>query len=175
MTPIKQFTGEEIIADVLLEFPEAHEILAAHGIACAGCHINQYESLRDGIIAHYGEEMYMIVINDLNEAAQELKLQPGGKKETKDPVVTDNAKEKILAFQKDADQEGYGFRVEITGFGGNLSYFLDFEKNPDKGDKVVESNRIKIFCDPDSYRLLQNKVIDYKVTDDDEGFKFEKA
>ena len=92
-----QFTGEEIIADVLLDFPTAHEILAAHGIACAGCHINQYETLREGIIAHYGDEMFSTVMRDLNEAAMEMEHEMGSGK--KDPVISDAAKAKIEAFQ----------------------------------------------------------------------------
>lgn len=167
------FTGEEIIADVLLDFPTAHEVLAAHGIACAGCHINQYESLRDGIIAHYGEEMFTVVMNDLNDAAAELGHQVSGDK--KDPVITHNAKEKIIAFQKDSDKIGFGFKIEVIQEYGDPSYFLDFQERPDRGDKVVESNGIRIFCDISSYKWLQNKSIDYKNENDEEGFKFERA
>jgi len=167
------FTGEEIIADVLLDFPTAHEILAAHGIACAGCHINQYESLRDGIIAHYGDEMFETVMRDLNEAADELGHEAGG--ETKDPVITDTAKEKIIAFQQDGGKEGFGFKIEVIQEYGDPSYFLDFQERPDRGDKIVEANGIRIFCDIQSYKWLQNKSIDYKVENGEEGFKFEKV
>ncbi len=168
-----QFTGEEIIADVLMDFPTAHEILAAHGIACAGCHINQYESLKDGVIAHYGDEMFETVMRDLNEAASELGHEVGGDK--KDPVITDVAKQKIIEFQKDGGQEGFGFKIEVIQEYGDPSYFLDFQERPDRGDKVVESNGIRIFCDITSYKWLQNKRIDYKEENGEEGFKFEKV
>ncbi len=167
------FTGEEIIADVLLDFPTAHEILAAHGIACAGCHINQYETLREGISAHYGDEMLVTVMRDLNEAAAELGHEMGTG--VKDPVITDNAKQKILAFQQDGGTQGYGFKIEVVQEFGDPSYFLDFQERPDRGDKVIESNDIKIFCDLSSYKWLQNKVIDYAEENGEEGFKFEKA
>ncbi len=168
-----QFTGDEIIADVLLDFPTAHEVLAAHGIACAGCHINQYETLRDGIIAHYGDEMFVVVMKDLNEAAEELGHEGGGDK--KDPVITDNAKAKILEFQKEGNKEGFGFKIEVIQDYGEPSYFLDFQERPDRGDKVLESNGVRIFCDISSYKWLQNKSIDYKTENGEEGFKFETS
>jgi Fe-S cluster assembly iron-binding protein IscA len=167
-----QFTGEEIIADVLLDFPTAHEILAAHGIACAGCHINQYETLREGIIAHYGDEMFSTVMRDLNEAAMEMEHEMGSGK--KDPVISDAAKAKIEAFQTEGGKQGFGFKIEGVQEDGEPSYFLDFQERPDRGDKVVDSNGIKIFCDTNSYKWLQNKIVDYQQVDGEEGFKFEK-
>jgi Fe-S cluster assembly iron-binding protein IscA len=167
-----QFSGEEIIADVLLDFPTAHEILAAHGIACAGCHINQYETLREGIIAHYGDEMFSTVMRDLNEAAMEMEHEMGSGK--KDPVISDAAKAKIEAFQTEGGKQGFGFKIEVVQEYGEPSYFLDFQERPDRGDKVVDSNGIKIFCDTNSYKWLQNKIVDYQQVDGEEGFKFEK-
>lgn len=166
------FTGEEIIADVLVDFPTAHEILAAHGIACAGCHINQYETLREGIIAHYGDEMFVTVMRDLNEAVDEIGRDTGPKKEV---VITDNAKTKIEAFQEDSGKLGFGFKVEVVQEHGEPSYFLDFQERPDRGDKVVDTNGIKVFCDTNSYKWLLNKKIDYAEENGEEGFKFEKA
>ena len=167
------FSGDEIIADVLLDFPTAHEVLAAHGIACAGCHINQYESLRDGIIAHYGEDMFVVVMKDLNEAAADLGHQASG--DRKDPVITDQAKVKILEFQADSGKSGFGFKIEVIQDYGEPNYFLDFQERPDRGDKIIESNGIRIFCDINSYKWLQNKQVDYKTENGEEGFKFEAA
>ncbi len=175
-TQYRQFSGEEIISDILLEFPEAHEILAAHGIACAGCHINQYETLKDGVIAHYGEDLFWVVIKDLNEAAIELKLALDGERKTTDPEITESAKTKILEFQKEAGKEGFGLRIEVTlNPGSEPNYFLDFEEKPERGDRLIEDKGIKIFCDPDSYRFLQNKRVNYVLLDGEEGFKFESV
>lgn len=173
MTNQPTFTGDEIIADVLLDFPTAHEVLAAHGIACAGCHINQYESLRDGVVAHYGDEMFVVVMKDLNEAAADSGHQVSSDK--KDPVITDTAKQKILEFQRDADKVGFGFKIEVIQDYGEPQYFLDFAERPDRGDKVLESNGIRIFCDINSYKYLQNKQVNYKTENGEEGFKFESV
>lgn len=167
------FTGEEIIADVLMDFPTAHEILAAHGIACAGCHINQYETLQEGIMAHYGDEMFVVVMRDLNEAVDEIGRDGNGEK--KDPIITDAAKNKIEVFQREGDKLGFGFKIEVIQEFGEPRYFLDFQERPDRGDKVIESNGVRIFCDISSYKWLQNKSVDYQVIDGEEGFKFEKA
>jgi len=167
------FTGEEIIADVLMDFPSAHEILAAHGIACAGCHINQYETLQEGIMAHYGDEMFLTVMRDLNEAVDEIGRD--GKGEKKDPIITDAAKAKIEEFQTESDKLGFGFKIEVMQEMGDPSYFLDFQERPDRGDRVVETNGVRIFCDTSSYKFLQNKVVDYQTVGEEEGFKFEKA
>lgn len=169
MTQSNHFTGEEIIADLLLDFPTAHEILAAHGIACAGCHINQYESLKEGVIAHYGDEMFATVLRDLNDAVDEVGRDTGPKK---DPIITDEAKAKIKAFQTEANKEGFGFKIEVIQEYGDPSYFLDFQEHPDRGDKIVESNGVRIFCDIQSFKWLQNKSIDYKTENCEEGFKF---
>ncbi len=169
----QHFTGEEIIADVLMDFPSAHEILAAHGIACAGCHINQYETLREGVVAHYGDEMFVVVMRDLNEAVDEIGRD--GKEEKKDPIITDAAKAKIEVFQRESDKLGFGFKIEVIQERGDPSYFLDFQERPDRGDKIVESNGVQIFCDASSYKWLQNKVVDYQILGEEEGFKFEKA
>ena len=174
-TDLGYFSGEEIIADVLLDFPEAQEILTTHGIACASCHINQYETLRQGIVAHYGEDMYWTIIQDLNEAAEESGLLKGEKSTRPEVVLTEIAKDKIIEFQEDAAQSGFGLKVEVLDNGGDLSYFLDFQDRPDKGDKIIESQGIKIFLNTESDRLLRGKQINYAVTEDDEGFKFEKV
>ena len=46
------FDGSEIIGDILALMPEAAEILSSHGVSCASCHINAYETLKDGILGH---------------------------------------------------------------------------------------------------------------------------
>ena len=172
-SPYKQFSGEEIIADILLEVPESQEVFAAHNIACAGCHVNQYESLKDGVMAHYGEDAFWEIIKDLNEMCQELKIPANQELKKKDPIVTDAAKKQVLAFQAEQKKEGFGLRIEVHQNGEDLSHFLDFEDQPQKRDIVIQTNDIRIFCDPESLRLLKNKQVNYVVEGDEEGFKFE--
>ena len=165
------FTGDEIISDILLSFSEAHEILASHGIACAGCHINQYETLREGVSAHYSPDLFNRVLADLNEAAAEtgeLNLV-----RLPDPIITPSARDKLLEFQVAEDKKGYGLKVEAIDNLGEPNYFLDLQKKPDSGDRVFQSEGIHIFCNLESEKILRGKQINYVITDEDEGFKFE--
>lgn len=164
-----KFTGDEIISDVLLDFPEAQDILAMHGIACASCHINQYETLREGIIAHYGAVAFEQVLGDLNDAAGEVLL------DKPEPFLTPKARDQALAFQSESGQAGYGFRIEVIREEGEVSYFLDFEQKSQDGDKVVESEGIKLFLDPESYKYMRGKKIDFGEKEGEAGFKIEKV
>lgn len=171
---ILQFTGGELISEVLDQMPEAQEVFAAHGLSCAGCYINVYETVEQGVMGHgMSEENLNRLLEDLNEAAKMLELQPG--KVSKNPVLTAFSKEKILEFQKEQASIGHGFKVQVEGKSGDFSYFLDFLEKPEKGDIVIESLGINLFLDQDSLKKLQNHTIDFGVNDNgDEGFKIEK-
>lgn len=165
------FTGDEIISDILLDFHEAQEIMNSHGIACAGCHINQYETLREGVVAHYSQKTFERVLADLNEAAQES--GDIGLQRKKEPIISDLAHKKILEFQTESDQKGWGLKVDAMDNLGDIEYFLDFQQKPDRGDRVFTSQGINIFCSPESEKFLRGKSIDYVIQDEEEGFKFE--
>ena len=165
------FTGDEIISDILLDFYEAQEIMNSHGIACAGCHINQYETLREGVVAHYNQKTFERVLADLNEAAQESGNI--GLQRRKEPIISELAHQKILEFQENGQQKGWGLKVEAIDNLGDISYFLDFQQKPDRGDKVFTSQGISIFCSPESEKFLRGRCINYVIQDDEEGFKFE--
>jgi len=165
------FSGDEIISDILLDFAEAQEIMASHGIACAGCHVNQYETLREGVVAHYDQATFDRLLADLNEASADSGFThlTGAKP----PMLTKAAKQKIDEFQASDDKLGWGLKVDAMDNLGEPNYFLDFQKIPDRGDLTTESEGIKIFYSPESAKWLRNKQINYVVTDEDEGFKFE--
>ena len=165
------FTGDEIISDILLDFHEAQEIMTSHGIACAGCHINQYETLREGVVAHYNQKTFERVLADLNEAAQES--GDIGLQRKKEPVFSDLAHTKILEFQENSNQKGWGLKVDAMDNLGEVEYFLDFQQKPDRGDRIFTSQGINIFCSPESERFLRGKCINYVIQNEDEGFKFE--
>lgn len=163
------FDGSETIADILAEMPEASEILLSHGLSCVSCHINVAESLREGILGHgFDEGTVERILADLNEAAQDT--LPVRKAKTP-PTLTDQAAKKIHEFQAQQNQEGFGFKIEvIPQSDGSPSYFLDFLEKPEPGDRVIESNGIRLFLDIDSNNFLQGCCIDFKKTNKGEGF-----
>lgn len=171
-----QFDGTEVVAEIMNKMPEAIEILQAHGLSCASCHMNVQEPLADGILGHgMTEKDVEIILKDLNEAAQELKIPIKGRV-VKDPELSAQAAEKVIEFQTEADQIGYGFKIEVLpDTAGSAQYYLDFLPKPDKGDRIIESRGIQLFLDRESLVFLRNSVIDYVVdAEKGEGFKIER-
>ncbi len=167
------FNGSEIIGDILSLMPEAAEILSSHGVSCASCHINAYETLQDGILGHgYDQDDLNSVLADLNECATDMGLTDTSIPK-EDPKLTEYAAEKVKEFQTSQEKDGWGFRVEVLDNSGDNSYFLDFEEKPEKNDIIVESQSIKMYLAPDSFRLLQNKTINFVEKEGEEGFKIE--
>lgn len=172
-----QFDGTEVVAEIISKMPEAIEILQAHGLSCAGCHMSVSEPLAAGIKGHgMSDKDVEIILQDLNEAAQELKISLEGRI-VKDPELTERAAKKVREFQTEADQVGYGFKIEVLPDTiGSAQYYLDFLPKPDKGDRVIESRGIKLFLDRDSLIFLRNSMVDYVIDiEKGEGFKVEKT
>ena len=169
-----QFTIKDLISDILLKMPEATDILLSHGLSCASCHLNIHEQLGNGVLSHgYKEKDLEIILNDLNEAAIDMKIPPEGKI-SKDPELTKLAAEKVKEFQKESNQIGFGFKIEVTpDIKGSANYFLDFIEKPERGDKIITTRKINLFLDRDSFILLKNCSIDYIIDEqkNEEGFK----
>ncbi len=175
MAEKQTFTGKEFISEVLDKMPEAQEIFAAHGLACAGCHINIYETVEQGVLGH-GMDMSDLdrLLQDLNDAAENLALLEGNSS-PKNPTITPKAKEKILEFQEAQKAVGFGFKIQVDDEQGELDYFLDFLETPEKGDVVIESEGINLFLDKKSLKILQNHTIDFGENENgDIGFKIER-
>lgn len=164
------FTGQEIIGDILSQLPEAAEILSSHGIACASCNVSQYEKLQDGIIGHgHGEDTFRRILVDLNEAAEDTGLV---KTTLPEPILTPVAADKVRAFQNLQNKPDTGFKIEvIEPDSPEPAYHLDLVLRPSQGDLVVETEDLKLFLDPDSYRFLRGKQIDFVEAGEDTGFR----
>lgn len=173
---ILQFTGDETVAEIITKMPESTEILLSHGLSCASCHLNVHEKLKEGILGHgYLEKDFEIILRDLNETSQELKLPPEGRI-VKDPKLTEFAATKVREFQKEGDQIGWGFKIEVMpDTKGSAQYYLDFLEKPDKGDRVFKTQGIELFLDRDSAVFLKNCTIDYLIDPGKgEGFSVQK-
>lgn len=172
-SPKKKFDGGETVAEILETMPEAQEILLAHGLHCAGCMIGNFERLADGVRGHgMGDAELQKILQDLNEAAEDLNVFAP----KKDPFLTKVAAEKVRQFQKEAGQEGAGFKLEALFPPGSeeVTYHLDFLDHPEAGDAVVETEGVKLFLSPQTLRHLQNCRIDFSDAGDEAGFKIEK-
>ncbi len=176
MTNSPLFTGDETIGDILEQMPEASEILMAHGLSCVSCTINGIEGLKEGVLGHgMSEEDFTLILEDLNDAAQEFGTAIGIQNK-RPPFLTLKAADKAREFQASQSKEGQGIKVEVLqSVTGEKSYFIDFQQKPDEGDRIVGTEGLTLFVSPESHGLLQNHQIDYVVTDEGEGFKIEKV
>lgn len=85
------------------------------------------------------------------------------------PLALGKAKELLVKHGKlDA-----GFRVGVRGGGcSGLTYMLEFDDAPRKGDQVIEQDGVRIFMDIKSQLFLAGSTLDYTRSLMDTGFKF---
>ena len=87
-------------------------------------------------------------------------------------TLTKLAAQKVLEFMKQTGKEQGALRIGVTGGGcSGLQYQLGIEDNPKAGDKVIESNGIKIFIDLKSALYLAGTEVDYVEDLMQSGFK----
>ena len=71
-------------------------------------------------------------------------------------------------------KEDHGFRVGVRGGGcSGLTYVLDFDREPRKGDQIMEFDGVRIFLDIKSQLFLAGTTLDYTESLMDTGFKFQ--
>jgi iron-sulfur cluster assembly accessory protein len=93
---------------------------------------------------------------------------------TTQPInVTDSAADAIRTRLLEAGEGVVGLRVGIKARGcSGMAYFMEYAKEADSDDEVVEKGDIKVFIDPSSMMYLLGTTIDYVSTDTEEGFTF---
>ncbi len=79
-------------------------------------------------------------------------------------TITPDAAKKIIEMIKEDNDgqvpENCGLRFYVQGGGcSGFQYGLNIEKEPDGNDKTFESNGLKIFVDPISFRYLDGSEI----------------
>ncbi|MDG6225700.1 MAG: DUF1858 domain-containing protein [Candidatus Thermoplasmatota archaeon] len=62
-----QITPEMSIMEIVQKYPDTKRVFMFHGLHCLGCAIAQFETLREGAMAH-GMDLEPL-LKDLNEAA----------------------------------------------------------------------------------------------------------
>lgn len=60
-----------MIGELVMNYPEAVEVLYSHGFHCIGCGLSAYETLGQGAAAHgYDEGTVDMIIREIQEAAK---------------------------------------------------------------------------------------------------------
>ena len=87
-------------------------------------------------------------------------------------VVTDKAADHIRSLlEKDADAIGLKLGTETHGCSG-LGYTIDYVKDVDPADELVETKGVKLFVDRKSLLFLLGTEMDWEDSMFSTGFKF---
>ena len=89
--------------------------------------------------------------------------------------ITDIAKNKLLSLMSEEGLNDNNFvRIGVeTGGCSGLSYKLNFDKNLNENDKLIESNGIKVIIDKKSFLYLIGTTLNYFGGLNGKGFVFE--
>ncbi len=88
--------------------------------------------------------------------------------------VTERAAKAIKQIKESENiPDSYGLRVGVVGGGcSGMNYNMNFEPEPGEGEKIFESNGVKLFCDLKSYLYIQGTSLDYSDGLTGRGFVF---
>lgn len=167
-----QLTGNVItkdmtIGDVVQKHPNLAEILLENGIHCVGCGARYFETLEEGFKGHgMTDEQIDNIVKQLNKAVE------------KNPVagdaiaITEKAAGKLKEILRKENKEDHALRVQVIrgGCAGN-SYGLDFDKNINQDDTIVEAFGIRLVVDNQSLPLVRGAKIDYVDALQNAGFR----
>ena len=166
-----QFVNADMyINDVVMRYPVAAEVMLSYGLHCVGCHVSQFETIRQGASGHgqMDEEEVQMLVQELNEAIARKEVATSGETLT----VTNKAVQKIREF---AEQEGkldHFLRVKVVAGGcSGFKYDLDFDDQAADDDEVLRTDALDIRIDPDSADFLKGSILDYIDGLDGSGFK----
>lgn len=89
-------------------------------------------------------------------------------------TLTPKAVAEVRKLMKEENpNEELGLRVGVKGGGcSGLSYYLNFEKAPREGDKVLEVDGVKVFLDPKSALYLNGTELHFSDGLNGKGFEF---
>ena len=89
-------------------------------------------------------------------------------------AVTEAAMEQIKKLLVREKLDGHGLRISVVSGGcSGFSYKLDFERESNPSDTVVEQDTLKIYLDQSSIDHLKGTIIDYKSGLMGAGFTFQ--
>ena len=88
-------------------------------------------------------------------------------------TLTETAIQQVKALLARNNREGHGLRVSVADGGcSGFSYKLDFAKEEEPGDLILELGNLKVYVDPKSVPQLKGTTIDYVTSLYGGGFKF---
>ena len=87
--------------------------------------------------------------------------------------LSDNAANRIKEIMSNADNNSLGVRVSVkTGGCAGMSYVMEYTKEVNPNDEVIEDKGVKVFIDPAAIMYLLGTEMDYKQEEMSSTFVF---
>ena len=87
--------------------------------------------------------------------------------------LTDNAALRIKEIMSNAEKDSLGVRVSVKAGGcAGMSYIMEYTKDLNPNDEVVEDKGVKVFVDPAAVMYLLGTEMDYKKEELSSSFVF---
>ena len=87
--------------------------------------------------------------------------------------LTDNAALRIKEIMSNAEKDSLGVRVSVKAGGcAGMSYIMEYTKDLNPNDEVVEDKGVKVFVDPAAVMYLLGTEMDYKIEELSSSFVF---
>ena len=78
-------------------------------------------------------------------------------------TLSDSAAERIKDIMSKAEKDSLGVRVGVKSGGcAGMSYVMEYTKNPNPNDEVIEEKGVKVFIDSAAVMYLFGTEMDYK-------------
>ena len=91
------------------------------------------------------------------------------------PIIklSDNAATRIKEIMLGAQKDSVGVRVSVKSGGcAGMSYVMEYSKEINPNDEVIEDKGVKVFIDPAAVMYLLGTEMDYKKEDFSSSFVF---
>ena len=91
------------------------------------------------------------------------------------PIIklSDNAALRIKEIMSNAEKDSLGVRVTVkTGGCAGMSYVMEYTKDVNPSDEVIEDKGVKVFIDPGAIMYLLGTEMDYKTEEFSSSFVF---
>lgn len=152
---VKAFISkDDLIGDIVSNYPETIPVLAQAGLHCIGCHVSVSESLLDGCLAHGLEkkDVDKLVI-DANKRILDFESAPK-------VTFTNNA---VLELVKKLKSNGSKYVRIVNTFGGEFDFDTSNEKDADEIIVQAKDGKgfIEILIPSRIERMLRGIEIDY--------------
>tara|TARA_Y100001970_G_scaffold252122_1_gene325634 strand:- start:1746 stop:2081 length:336 start_codon:yes stop_codon:yes gene_type:complete len=88
-------------------------------------------------------------------------------------TLSDNAAKRIKEIMSSADDNSVGVRVGVKSGGcAGMSYVMEYTKEANPNDEIIEEKGVKVFIDPSAVMYLLGTEMDYKKEDFSSSFVF---